>query len=228
MSGIEAKSQPWITWIGVMVLSTALAGCSGSIEPFEEELEAAASPEAGQLPEGSDDESPEGGGTVSNTPLLSLSASDLSVPEGGSVTLSWSASGADSCTASGGWSGELASSGNQVVGPVVAGTTFSLNCSGPGGVSLEMISVSVVGPVELSWIAPEENVDGSELVDLAGYKLYFGENSRDYDESIELTDTSATTHTLELPTGSYYFAMTAFDTEGHESNYSNEVVRHRP
>jgi hypothetical protein len=156
-----------------------------------------------------------------------LSASDLTIREGGSVKLIWNSVDANSCSASGGWSGQRAISGEQTIGPITAGTTFSLNCSGPGGTSLEMISVAVVGPVELSWVTPEENVDGSELVDLAGYRVYYGERSRDYSDVLELSDPTATSHKLNLPTGNYYFAMTAFDSEGHESAYSNEVQRLR-
>ena len=227
---LEKRQQNWIVCGLVSVLSFAAAGCTGTAVPLEEIRESAATAAASEANSANDQSNgtEENGGTAVNTPDVNLTASNLSVPEGGSVTLSWNATGADSCSASGGWSGQLAASGSQLVGPVTAGTTFSLNCNGPGGTSLEMISVAVVGPVDLSWVAPDQNADGSELVDLAGYKLYYGENSREYSEVVELADASATSHTLDLPTGSYYFAMTAFDTEGHESSYSNEVQRYRP
>lgn len=244
MCGIEKKRhgeryRSWLAWILASTLSLVLAACTGSTEPLEAVADAtstASVDDQGNLSGGNDsggnssggNDPEEGGGTSAGAPTVSLSASDSSVPEGGSVTLSWTAAGADGCSASGGWSGQLGTSGSQTVGPVAGGTTFSLNCSGPGGTSLEMISVAVVGPVELSWVAPDQNVDGSELVDLAGYRVYYGESSRDYSESVELRDTGATSHTLNLATGSYYFAMTAFDTEGHESSYSNEVQRYRP
>ena len=237
MFGIARKlHRELFVWIVASTLSLVLSACTGSTESIEnrmmsESVSTRGTDDLGDGPASNDsgaNGSEDSGGTSSGAPTVSLSASDSSVPEGSSVTLSWTANGADSCSASGGWSGQLGTSGNQTVGPVSAGTTYSLNCSGPGGTSLEMISVAVVGPVELSWVAPEENVDGSELVDLAGYRVYYGESSREYSESIELRDTAATSHTLNLATGSYYFAMTAFDTEGHESSYSNEVQRYRP
>ena len=113
------------------------------------------------------------------------------------------------------------------VGPLTSGKTFTLSCSGPGGNTVQMLSVPVVGPVTLSWVAPEENVDGSTLSDLAGYRIYQGEESRAYTEQVSVGDPSATTHTMSLPTGEYYFAMTAVDGEGNESAYSNEVIRTR-
>ena len=227
---VRERRRDWFNWVLASFLSLALAACSGSVVPIEDSQmsESAFTGEADDLGNDQQDGVEDSGGTASGTPTVSLSASDLSIPEGGSVTLSWTSAGADSCSASGGWSGQLDTSGSQVVGPVAAGTTFSLNCSGQGGTSLEMISVAVVGPVELSWVPPEQNVDGSELVDLAGYRVYYGESSRDYSDVVELSDTTATSHSLDLATGSYYFAMTAFDTEGHESSYSNEVQRYRP
>ena len=36
---------------------------------------------------------------------------------------------------------------------------------------------------------------------------------------------AANSHTLELPSGDYYLAMTAIDAQGNESAYSNEIVR---
>jgi len=162
-----------------------------------------------------------------DAPAVTLSASELEINEGGSVSLNWNASDADGCTASGGWSGSLGTSGSQSIGPLSQGTTFSLNCTGPGGSALEMISVSVIGPIELSWVAPEENVDGSALTDLAGYRIYYGTMSRSYSDMVELGAPAATSHTLTLASGDYYVAMTALDGDGNESGYSNEVIKTR-
>ena len=92
---------------------------------------------------------------------------------------------------------------------------------------LEMISVAVIGPVQLSWVAPSENVDGSQLTDLAGYRIYYGLSSRSYSDMVELVDPGMTSHTLSLASGDYFMAMTALDGEGNESGYSNEVLKTR-
>ena len=67
--------------------------------------------------------------------------------------------------------------------------------------------------------------DPNTEADLAGYRLYYGFSSRSYDNVVDLGD--QTTYTLSgLEQGqTYYFALTAFDTEGLESGYSNEVTR---
>ena len=91
-----------------------------------------------------------------------------------------------------------------------------------------MVDIRVNGPVSLSWTPPTQNADGSELNDLAGYRIYAGERSREYDQTIELGDPAATDARISLPSGEYHVAMTAFDREGHESAYSNEVIRSVP
>lgn len=99
--------------------------------------------------------------------ITSLSVSPNPIASGANATLTWATTGATSCTASGSWSGTVASSGSQVVGPftVTAVTTesFTLACTNsagsatsttslvvnpPGGTATGTVSVSV--PVGLS------------------------------------------------------------------------------
>ena len=97
-----------------------------------------------------------------------------------------------------------------------------------GGSALQMLSVGVIGPVQLSWVAPEENVDGSNLTDLAGYRIYYGTESRSYSEVIDVPDPATTTHAFTASSGDYYITMTALDAEGNESAYANEIMRTIP
>ena len=88
-----------------------------------------------------------------------------------------------------------------------------------------MISVRVNDSVTLNWQAPAQNVDGTPLTDLAGYRIYYGQQSRNYSESVPINGTSRTDYSLNLSSGDYYFAMTAIDADGNESGYSNEVLK---
>jgi hypothetical protein len=74
-----------------------------------------------------------------------LTSSATSVTDGSSLTLTWSSINATSCTASGGWSGTLASSGSQTVTPTAVGTaTYDLTCSNSAGTSAaSSVSVTV-------------------------------------------------------------------------------------
>jgi hypothetical protein len=166
-----------------------------------------------------------GGSSATGTPELDFSAQDDGLQVGATTVLRWTATGADSCAASGAWSGSRPLQGSETVGPITDDATFTLTCRGPGGSVMSMISVGVLGSVTLSWQAPAENVDGTPLTDLAGYEIYYGQESRNYYDSVYVDGRSTTSKTLQLPPGSYYFAMTAWDVEGNESAYSNEVIK---
>lgn len=63
---------------------------------------------------------------------------------------------------------------------------------------------------------------------LAGYKLYYGPTPRTegaYTDTVVINDKGVTTWDLDLDLsqGTYYLALTAFDTDGNESGFSNEV-----
>ena len=88
-----------------------------------------------------------------------------------------------------------------------------------------MVSVIVMRVADLGWVAPTENVDGTPLTDLAGFKVYYGASSRSYGDSTAMLLTDQLEIELSLPAGEYYFAVTAIDDEGNESAYSNEVTR---
>ena len=82
------------------------------------------------------------------------------------------------------------------------------------------------GSVTLSWTPPQENTDGSALTDLAGYTIYYGTRSGDYSESIRVDNPGLTTYVVEnLSPNTYYFAATAFNSSGFESDYSGEAVK---
>lgn len=68
----------------------------------------------------------------SNGPQVYLAAYPQSVTAGTAVGLGWATSNADSCTASGGWSGSRPVSGGATVFPSTT-TVYTLTCTGPGG-----------------------------------------------------------------------------------------------
>jgi hypothetical protein len=73
--------------------------------------------------------------TVNAPPSAQLTANPTAVASGGSSSLTWTSSNAASCTASGGWTGLLAANGSQSTGPVSSPQTYSIVCTGPGGLS---------------------------------------------------------------------------------------------
>ncbi len=64
--------------------------------------------------------------------------------------------------------------------------------------------------------------------DLKGYKVYYGQSSRDYTTSVDVGD--VTTYRIDGLSGgnTYYVSVTAYDNSGNESSYSEEVSESIP
>lgn len=74
---------------------------------------------------------------------------------------------------------------------------------------------SLIATPALEW---DPNVD-----DVAGYKVYSGEKSREYDHVVDVgTQTSLALTNLD-PGITYYFAVTAYDANFLESDFSDEI-----
>ena len=122
-------------------------------------------------------------------------------------------------------------SGQPTLGNVgtIANIVISVS-DGKASRSLSAFSVTVsqtaLGNVTLSWVAPTQNSDGSPLMDLAGYKIYYGTSSRNYSHEIDINNAGMTTYVVDnLVPDTYFFAATSFNTSGVESDYSGEAVR---
>jgi hypothetical protein len=81
--------------------------------------------------------------------------------------------------------------------------------------------------VSLAWDATTTNSDGSPH-DLAGYKIYFGTASGQYSSYLDVGNVLTYSLTGLSAETAYFLAVTAYDTFGVESEYSNEVVYNAP
>jgi len=78
-------------------------------------------------------------------PIVTISANPETIIEGQSSLLTWSSTNADSCIASGGWSGSRPISGSEAVSPIIT-TTYTLDCTGSEGSSSDSATVTVTPP----------------------------------------------------------------------------------
>jgi hypothetical protein len=76
-------------------------------------------------------------------PTVNLTSSAASVASGATVTLNWSTTNADTCSASGGWSGAQKTQGTATSAAITAQTGFALACTGPGGTTTQSVTVTV-------------------------------------------------------------------------------------
>ncbi len=79
--------------------------------------------------------------------------------------------------------------------------------------------------VTLDWTAPTENEDGTPLTDLAGFHIRYGQQPGQYSQVLNLNNPGLTTFVVtDLVPSTYYFVVSAYNSKGVESNYSNEVA----
>ena len=94
-------------------------------------------------------------------PVVKLSVDPAAVPAGSRTTINWSATFTTSCTASGGWAGPKGPSGSETTAAVSRGTTYTLTCSGLGGVSANTVKVTVLPRPTVSLSGPSQVQSGS-------------------------------------------------------------------
>ena len=83
---------------------------------------------------------------------------------------------------------------------------------------------SGTGSVSLSWLPPTENTDGSALTNLSGYRIYVNSGSG-FVQAATLNNQSVSSYLVEnLISGTYIFAVSAFDSTGIESALSTGVT----
>ena len=83
---------------------------------------------------------------------------------------------------------------------------------------LAIAGIAQAATVQVTWNPNTEP-------DLAGYKIYYGTASGVYGDPIDVGN--VTGHVMEITPqhgATYYFALTAYDTSGNESGYSDEAT----
>ena len=189
------------------------------------EPEPALDPVPEPLPETDPALEPEPAPVPAPAPTLQLSLDETEVDEGAVVTLNWQATNAASCEASGAWQGARATSGTESLA-VNRYSTFSMSCTSGEQTVSQMVSVAVRN-LHISWQPPSENIDGTALTDLAGFKIYTVEGGS-YIMEADIATPSGNSTSLAKAPGEYMVVMTAYDIEGNESGFSNAVAKVSP
>ena len=106
--------------------------------------------------------------------------------------------------------------------PTTLRVTYS-QTAGSGSISMQAAALSqAASSALLTWAAPTLNSDGSPLTDLAAFKVYWGPTQGTYSQSAKIASAAARTFTVNgLTSGKWYFVVTALNSQGYESPYSN-------
>lgn len=131
-----------------------------------------------------------------------------------STTSTSTTGSAPQTAADSGSSGSSNTSGSTTSGSTTSGSTGSTTPTTPvAGTS-----------VTLGWVAPTQNSNGSAITDLAGYKIHYGTASQDYTKVVAVSNPSLSRYVLDsLESGTYFFAITAYNSKGIESTLSGEI-----
>lgn len=117
--------------------------------------------------------------------------------------------------------------------PADVGSYANIRISVSDGVAsatLPAFTVQVVatatGSVTLTWTPPTQNVDGSPLTNLAGYRIYWGTSPGNYANSIVIDNPGIASYVIEqLTPAKWYFATSAVNSAGVESALSGEASK---
>lgn len=105
-----------------------------------------------------------------------------------------------------------------------SGGAHGASAQDSGGVNDSVPSSPAPGSsINLTWDPPTSNADGTALTGLAGFRVYYGENTDSHYPSSMDVGTSTVAKIDNLSSGTWCFAVTAYDISGNESDYSQGV-----
>ncbi|MGH7106724.1 MAG: fibronectin type III domain-containing protein [Acetobacteraceae bacterium] len=82
-------------------------------------------------------------------------------------------------------------------------------------------SSTPTGSASLSWTAPTLNTNGSALTDLAGFHIHYGTSAASLIQEVDVQNAGTESYTVSgLGAGTWYFAISAYTTDGVESGMS--------
>jgi hypothetical protein len=200
--------------VAVACLTVALAACGGG----GDDAPAAANPPAGnQAP------------TISGTPAAQTMQGQQysftpTAADANGDTLTFSITNKPAWATFTASTGQL--SGTPTAGQVASYSNIQISVSdGTVTTNLPSFTITVVatatGSATLSWTPPTQNTDGSALTNLASYRVYWGTSQGNYTNSTTISSGLSSFVVEPLTPATWYFALTAVNSAGAESSYSN-------
>ena len=83
-----------------------------------------------------------------------------------------------------------------------------------------------LGSATVKWSAPTQNTDGSPITNLSGYTIAYGMSATALSQTVSIGNSATTSYTVQnLGTGTWYFAVSATETDGTSSALSTVVSK---
>jgi len=107
----------------------------------------------------------------------------------------------------------------------VSGAEFGSSLDATVQIQFNPTAATGASSVSMSWSAPTQNTDGSALTDLAGYNIYYGPSPDWMSGKISLVGVGEQSYVIgSLSAGTWYFAVTAVNAAGIESQPTQPVA----
>ncbi len=91
------------------------------------------------------------------------------------------------------------------------------------------VSDAANGSATLSWTPPTRNTDGSQLTNLAGYRIFYGTSANALSRSVQVANPGLATYVVSnLSPATWYFAVRSYNTAGGESALSSMASKTIP
>jgi hypothetical protein len=134
-------------------------------------------------------------------------------------------SGSSGAGATTGSTGTTSSTPPQTVADTGSGTSTTTTGGSSGTTAPPTSTPTSSTVVTLDWVAPTQNSNGTPITGLAGYKIHYGTASEDYTQVVSISNPSLSRYVMDsLSSGTYYFAITAYNAQGIESPLSGEIT----
>jgi hypothetical protein len=130
------------------------------------------------------------------------------------------------------WASFNAATGQLSGTPAAAGTASDIlirvsdgrAVSSLAGFSIVISPDSMPGTVTVNWSVPTQNSDGSSIENLAGYRVRYGKSADSLTTMVTVGNAGIVNSTIQgLTPGVWYFSVTAFTSDGAESDDSTVV-----
>jgi hypothetical protein len=98
--------------------------------------------------------------------------------------------------------------------------------NGTSSASLPAFSINVTqistGTATISWTTPTKNTNGTPLVNLAGFTVYYGTSTSNLGQAVQIANPGVNTYIVDnLAPGTWYFAVSDYTSSGAQSTLSN-------